>query len=103
VAQVWSEVLGRRPIGVHDDFFELGGHSLLAAQAISRLNSAFNVSLSVRSIFEKPAVAETAREIEKLLSKSARPRPPAITRVAREAYRVKQSASGTNAELVKQT
>ena len=33
IAAIWSEVLVRGEIGVHDDFFELGGHSLLARES----------------------------------------------------------------------
>jgi hypothetical protein len=92
VAKIWSDVLGHPRIGVHDNFFELGGHSLLGAQVISRLNSLFEVSVSIRSVFEKPTVAELARTVGKLLSKDETPRPGAIKPVARESYRMKQTA-----------
>jgi len=101
VAQVWSEVLDRRPLGVHDHFFELGGHSLLVAQVISRLNSAFQVPLSIRSLFEKPTLGELAREIGRLRSKGDTLPAPVITRVARDTYRVRKPASEANTTLVK--
>jgi hypothetical protein len=37
--ELWQGVLGRSPIGVHDDFFELGGHSLLAAKMLASIES----------------------------------------------------------------
>jgi hypothetical protein len=91
VAEIWSEVLGHPRIGVHDNFFELGGHSLLGAQVISRLNSRFNVSVSIRGVFEKPTVAELACEVGRLLNKEESQRPSAIKPVGRESYRMKQT------------
>src|SRR5207237_5187401 len=47
VASIWADVLDVKPIGVHDDFFELGGQSMSAAQMLSRLESAYAISLSL--------------------------------------------------------
>src|SRR5262249_49838240 len=43
VAEVWSAVLARQPIGIHDNFFDLGGHSLQATQVVFRLRKLFEV------------------------------------------------------------
>ena len=64
VAGIWADVLGLNRVGIHDNFFELGGHSLLATQVISRLRSAFQVELPVRSLFESPTLAGLAQRIE---------------------------------------
>jgi aspartate racemase len=64
VAGIWSEVLGVERVGVNDNFFELGGHSLLATRVISRLSGAGYRELPLRSLFEKPTVAELALLIE---------------------------------------
>ena len=37
---VWQAVLGRTPIGVHDDFFALGGQSLLAIRLVTACQAA---------------------------------------------------------------
>ena len=60
LADIWREVLGVERIGVDDGFFELGGDSLLATLLIGRLGEAFNVDLSLRTIFDAPTVAEMA-------------------------------------------
>ena len=66
VAAVWCELLGRNHIGVHENFLDVGGHSMLAVQMVSRLNTAFNVDLPLRILFEEPTIAGIAREIDAL-------------------------------------
>ena len=63
LADIVTDVLGLKNVGVHDSFFELGGHSLRATQAISRIREAFAVDLSLKSLFEHPTVAELAEVI----------------------------------------
>lgn len=57
---IWAEVLGDKPISIHDNFFDLGGHSLSAIQVIARLQESFDVELPVVSLFEAPTIAELA-------------------------------------------
>jgi 2-polyprenyl-3-methyl-5-hydroxy-6-metoxy-1,4-benzoquinol methylase len=64
LTQIWGEVLGLERIGVKDNFFELGGHSLLATQVLSRINSAFELDLSVQIMFESPTIAGIAGYIQ---------------------------------------
>jgi amino acid adenylation domain-containing protein len=59
----WAEVLGLDQVGIHDNFFELGGNSLLATQVIFRINDAFNVDLSLQSLYETQTVAELAATV----------------------------------------
>jgi acyl transferase domain-containing protein len=68
IVDVWQEMLGFAPIGIHDNFFDLGGHSLLATQLTSRLSSHFNVGLPLRDVFESPTVAELAEIIRSGIS-----------------------------------
>jgi len=64
LAGFYAEALGLGRVGAHDNFFDLGGHSLLASQVMSRVHAAFQVELSVNSLFEAPTVAELAERIE---------------------------------------
>ncbi|SDS42519.1 non-ribosomal peptide synthetase [Opitutus sp. GAS368] len=88
IARIWTEVLGRAGIGAQDDFFCLGGHSLRAAQVVSRLNAAFQLTLSVRSLFEHPTVTALAEAIEQAVARGpvARPASP-LVRAPRQPYR----------------
>ena len=54
VAEMWEELLGIRPVGVHDDFFELGGHSVLALQLLSRLRETFQVEARISVCVDDP-------------------------------------------------
>ena len=63
IAEIWEELLGVRA-GVHRNFFHLGGHSILAVRLISRLQAEFEVTLPVRTVFERPTIAQLAEEVE---------------------------------------
>jgi acyl carrier protein len=67
LAEIWSEVLGVKPICVFDDFFEIGGHSLKATQVMSRVCAVFQLDLPLRTLFEAGSVATLAEVIEKNL------------------------------------
>jgi acyl-CoA synthetase (AMP-forming)/AMP-acid ligase II/acyl carrier protein len=73
VAEIFSEVLEVRQVGLHDDFFELGGHSLLATRVVSRLRDRFQIEMTPRFLFESPTVADMASRISNLLLQSANP------------------------------
>jgi amino acid adenylation domain-containing protein len=64
IGTIWSEVLGRDPVGALDDFFDLGGHSLLATKVISRLTAALGVEVPIRLLFVHPVMAEFAASVE---------------------------------------
>jgi acyl transferase domain-containing protein/acyl carrier protein len=64
IADLWRQLLGIEPIGIHDNFFALGGHSLLAVQLIARARDAFDANLPLRSFFESPTVAGLAAALK---------------------------------------
>ena len=69
VAAIWSQVLRREQIGVHDNFFDAGGHSLLITRVNARLFEEFGVEIPLRELFEYPTIAELACLIEERLLK----------------------------------
>ncbi|MGH9361753.1 MAG: non-ribosomal peptide synthetase, partial [Thermoanaerobaculia bacterium] len=83
IAGIWSEVLRRDGVGVHDSFFELGGHSLLATQVIARLRGAMGIELPLRRLFTAPTVALLAAAVEEALAKGTGA-PPPLARVPRD-------------------
>lgn len=83
LAGLWSELLGREEVGVHDDFFTLGGHSLLATRLIARVRTAFEVELPVGRFFASPTIAGLARLVEDALAAGARSALPPLEPVGR--------------------
>jgi NAD(P)-dependent dehydrogenase (short-subunit alcohol dehydrogenase family)/acyl carrier protein len=71
VAEAWQAVLGFERIGVNDNFFSLGGDSLAAIQLCSRLRAAFQVELTVHTLFDEPTIAALAVRVERLQQDNA--------------------------------
>jgi amino acid adenylation domain-containing protein len=68
VAATWRQLLDVDGVGRRSHFFESGGDSLLAAQMVSRLESALNVPVAVRSVFEFPTVEALARVLDEAVN-----------------------------------
>jgi amino acid adenylation domain-containing protein len=64
VASIWSDVLRRERISLHDNFFDLGGHSLMATQIVSRIREHFHVELAMRTLFERPTIHGVSQAVE---------------------------------------
>jgi len=60
VAELFAAVLKTGPIGLNDHFFALGGHSLLATQLASKIQTELRVDVSLKDIYENPAVGKLA-------------------------------------------
>ncbi|MFJ3933884.1 amino acid adenylation domain-containing protein [Streptomyces sp. NPDC090029] len=66
LVEIWSEALGT-PVGIHNGFFRAGGHSLLAARVVAQIQERFDLELPLRTLFEKPTIAQLAEVIEELI------------------------------------
>lgn len=71
VAEVWREVLRRPQVGLSRSFFELGGDSLLATRVIALLKQRAKAQVPLRLLFEHPALADFAAQVEAILAGKA--------------------------------
>lgn len=60
---IWSNILQKERLSVHDDFFELGGNSLMAVQLMSELEHATGVRLPLSALFQGRTIAKLANAI----------------------------------------
>jgi amino acid adenylation domain-containing protein/non-ribosomal peptide synthase protein (TIGR01720 family) len=63
LAGVWSQVLGVKQVGIHDDFFEMGGDSILSIQVVGKANQQ-GLRVTPRQIFQHPTIAGLARVVD---------------------------------------
>lgn len=61
LVEIWEDVLGVKPIGIHDRFFDLGGHSLLAVRMAAQVERKFGRKLAVAAIFQHRTIEQLAR------------------------------------------
>jgi len=61
---MWEDLLGVRPIGIHDDFFALGGHSLLAVRLFVAIERAFGKAVPLATLLRAPTIARLADALE---------------------------------------
>ncbi|MFF3958961.1 amino acid adenylation domain-containing protein [Streptomyces sp. NPDC001890] len=71
---IMADILAMAPdrISVHDDFFGLGGNSLLSIKLAGRLTAAWDIDISIASIFRHRSVAGL---VESLATMAAKPVP----------------------------
>ena len=60
IAQIWSDLLGLDPIGIHDPFRDLGGDSMSAADVALRLGQRLGIDITPEALLERPTIAELA-------------------------------------------
>ena len=67
IAEIWEELLGIHPIGIHDEFLRLGGNSLLAIKVAAELREAFQIEFPLAALFQASSVSEIALVVEDAL------------------------------------
>jgi phthiocerol/phenolphthiocerol synthesis type-I polyketide synthase E len=67
IAEIWEELLGVHPIGIHDEFLRLGGNSLLAIRVAAELRDAFQIEFPLEALLISPTVAQIALLVEDAL------------------------------------
>jgi tyrocidine synthetase-3 len=67
IAEIWEELLGIHPIGLHDEFLRLGGNSLLAIKVAAELREAFQIEFPLASLLRSSTVSEIALFVEDAL------------------------------------
>ncbi len=64
LAEIWSEVLGVKRVGINDNFFELGGHSILAVRLFVRIRKWAKIDLPLAILFKSPTIRAIAEVID---------------------------------------
>ncbi|ASS75346.1 hypothetical protein CIG75_10315 [Tumebacillus algifaecis] len=59
LAEIWSSVLHRERVGIHDNFFALGGDSILSIQIVHRANRQ-GIRLKPKDLFQNQTIARLA-------------------------------------------
>jgi acyl carrier protein len=71
LSSIWQEVLELDRVSIDDNFFDLGGHSLSGMRVLARMRRDFQIDIPIRSLFDKPTIAELALELEEHKAKGA--------------------------------
>jgi len=74
LATIWSELLDVKEFSVTDNFFDLGGNSLLGMQVLARIRKAFQVEVSIRSLFDRPSIDALGKAVKEAKVSGAVPR-----------------------------
>jgi len=57
LVEIWSAVLKKEGIGIHDNFFHLGGDSIQSIQVVAKARQS-GLALKARDLFNNPTIAE---------------------------------------------
>jgi acyl transferase domain-containing protein len=67
IVAIWENLLGIRPVGIHDNFLRLGGNSLLAIRVAAELRAAFQIEFPIQALMTASTPAELALVVEDAL------------------------------------
>jgi amino acid adenylation domain-containing protein len=63
IKAIWQETLQVDRVGTHDNFFDVGGHSFVMLQIQSKLQTAFDKTISIIEMFEHPTISSLAEHL----------------------------------------
>jgi non-ribosomal peptide synthetase component F len=63
LADIYAQVLRVDRVGVDESFFDLGGDSLSAMRAVAAINTALDIHLAVRTLFDAPSVRRLSQRL----------------------------------------
>lgn len=63
IKDIWTRVLLVPGINVEDNFFTIGGHSLLAIEVANLMTKEFNITFTIKDVFENPTILLLAQKI----------------------------------------
>lgn len=63
----WSFIFTTDGISQQSNFFEIGGHSIKAIQLISIIRNEFDITVTIKNIFEMPTVKEFSEYLDNLM------------------------------------
>ncbi|GLV55536.1 hypothetical protein KDH_23800 [Dictyobacter sp. S3.2.2.5] len=86
LAPLWSEILQIQQLDRDANFFELGGHSILATRLLARVQRTFQVTITLRTLFEAPTLAGLASAIEQSQHTKTSSSQPVLKPLARIAH-----------------
>lgn len=68
LAKIWQSVLELPAVGMNENFFMSGGNSLSAVRLMAQIRTSFQVDIGLRTLFERPTVANLADAIDELVT-----------------------------------
>ena len=80
LARIWSQLLGLKQVGIHDNFFHLGGHSLLAVRLFAEIEKEFKKHLPLSTLFQSATIEHLAN----LVSQRTRTTPSSLVAIRSE-------------------
>ena len=77
LSRIFSEILGRKQIGIDESFFEIGGHSLKATLAVNRIEEETGARIKLKDFFANGTVEQLATLIDRKSESKYQPIPSA--------------------------
>lgn len=63
LVSLWSTMLGRESVSIHDNFFDQGGNSFLSLQTTDRISQEFGIKIPVVTLYQYPTIHALAQHL----------------------------------------